>query len=311
MRPDVRLFPVVPAGRPPAAPDPGFAARPRLAALRDALRAAAVPRPGPRDAPVFFFDRGRQAELRAARPTPAPPEPHPLAARVAAELPALFASAEARRAARAVPGLADAARRLAPSVPAANDLADLLAVPDDEAVVVLDPAARAGYRLAVSGVADVAQFHLLLLDVLAAEGVIDPPPAARLVAAARDAAVTIPAGVPMTAAEQYQFLRPAALRPDGTLPGGFGGAAHWLWGHEPLAAVPLVDGERVVLLAEPAYRRTWEVTRRFPLLPAAVELDRVLGPFQVADRLARLTGTRVPVRRTAEARPARKLSRAA
>ena len=309
MRPDVRLSLVPGAGRPPAAPDPGFAARPRLAALRDALRAAAVPQPGPRDAPVFFFDRARQAELRAARS--APSEPHPLAARIAAELPPLFASAEVRRAARAVPGLADAARRLAPVIPAANDLADLLAVPDDEAVVVLDPAARAGYRLAVTGVADVAQFHLLLLDALAAEGVIDPPPAARLVAAARDAGVVTPAGVPMTAVERYQFLRSAALRPDGTLPAGFGGAAHWLWRHEPLAAVPLVDGERVILVGEPAYRRTWEVTRRFPLLPAGVELDRVLGPFQVADRLARLTGARVPVRRTVEARPARKLARAA
>ncbi|MBX9582777.1 MAG: hypothetical protein K2X87_20925, partial [Gemmataceae bacterium] len=166
--------------------------------------------------------------------------------------------------------------------PAAKDLADLLAVPDDEAVLVLDPAARAGYRLVVSGVADVGQFHRLLLDAV---------------------------GVPMTATEQYQFFRPAALRADGALPAGFAGAGHWLWGHEPLAAVPLVDGERVILVGESAYRRTWDVTRRFPAMPAAVELDRTLNPFQVADRLGRLTGHPVSVRPAAE--PARKVARAA
>ena len=276
----VVAFPVT-RTTPPTGPDPAFAARPRLARLRDALRAAVVPR-RPVDAPVFFFDPARQAELVAARPAAAPPEPHPVTALIAAELPGLFASAEVRRAARAVPGLRDAARKLAPAVPAAKDLADLLAVPDDEAVLVLHPADRTGYRLAVSGVADVGQLHRLLLDAI---------------------------GVPVAATEPYQFFRPAALRADGTLPEGFAGADHWLWAHEPLAAVPPVDGERVVLLGEPAYRRTWDVTRRFPAMPATVELDRVLSPFQVADELGRLTGQTISVRPAVA--PARKLARAA
>jgi hypothetical protein len=282
LRPVVPLS-APPAERPPAEPDPAFAARPRLARLRDALRAAAAARPTcPAEAPVFFFDPARQAELVAARPAPPPADPHPVEALIAAELPGLFASAEVRRVARAVPGLRAAALDLAAAVPAAKDLADLLAVPDDEAALVLDPAARAGYRLIVSGVADVAQFHRLLLGAI---------------------------GVPLTATEQFQFFRPAALRPDGTLPAGFGGAGHWLWGHEPLAAAPLVDGERVILVGEPAYRRTWEASRRFPAMPASVGLDRVLGPFQVADRLGRLTGARVPVRPPAA--PDRRLARAA
>ncbi|MBX9627297.1 MAG: hypothetical protein K2X82_26075 [Gemmataceae bacterium] len=266
---------------PPPGPDPAFAARPRLARLGDALRAAVVPRPRTADAPVFFFDPARQAELLAARPPAPPPDPHPVAALIAAELSALFASAEVRRVARAVPGLRAAAVALASVVPAAKDLADLLAVPDDEAVVVLDPAARTGWRLVVSGVADVGQFHRLLIDA---------------------------AGLPPTAAEPYQFFRPAALRSDGTLPTGFDGCRHWLWGHEPLAAVPLVDGERVIVAGEPAYRRAWEDEPRFPDMPAAVELDRVLSPFQVADRLAGLIGQPVPVRPAA---PARKRARAA
>lgn len=274
MRPDART------PRTPPAPDPAFAARPRLVVLRDALRAV-TPARRQVDAPVFFFDRARQAELVAARPAPIPPAPHPVEALIAAELAGLFASAEVRRVARAVPGLRQAASALARTIAAAKDLADLLAVPDEEAVVVLDPAARAGWRVVVTGVAGVGQFHRLWLDSV---------------------------GVPMTGGEPYRFFRPAALRPDGTLPTGFAGADHWLWGHDPLAAVPLIDGERVVLVGEPAYPRAWEDQPRFPDMPASADLDRVLSPFQVADRLAGLIGRPVPVRPTA---PARKLARAA
>lgn len=266
---------------PPRGPDPAFAARPGLVRLRDALRATVARRLRQVDAPVFFFDRVRQAEFLAARPPAPAPNPHPVAVLIAAELPGLFASAEVRRIARAVPGLHEVAAALAPTVPAAKDLADLLAVPDDEAVVVLDPAARAGWRVVVTGVADVSEFHQLLLDAL---------------------------GLPATAEERYQFFRPAALHPDRTLPTGFDGCRYWLWGHEPLATVPLVGGERVMVAGEPAYQRAWKDRPRFPDMPAAIELDRVLSPFQVADRLAGLIGQPVTVRPAA---PARKWARAA
>lgn len=301
-----------PARRPP--PDPAFAARPRLLALRDALRAAAPVTPArPGEVPVFFLDPARQTELLAARPPAPSPAPHPLAGSIAAELPGLCASAEVRRVARAVPGLRAAADALAPAVPPARDLADLLAVPDDETVVALHPATRTGFRLSLRGVADVAQLHVLLLDAVTgdpADGFLDgPPPAARLVAASRHPHPVTPAGVPMTVAEAYQLYRPAALRRDGTLPDGFDGCRHWLWHHEPVAALPRLDGERLILLGEPAYRRTWEVRRRFPAMSAEVELLRVLGPFEVADRLRRLTGGAVPARKPAVAR--RELARAA
>src|SRR5437763_14517019 len=152
-----------PSPAPARQPDPAFAAIPRLTRLRDIL---AEPRPvaNPsrwREPPVFFFDPVRQAECNAARGAPdRSPGTGRLAGLVAAELPALFASVEVRRAARAIPGLREAAAR----VPAAKALADLLAVPDDETVLVLHPRLRTGLRLFVRGVADVAQFHLLLLD---------------------------------------------------------------------------------------------------------------------------------------------------
>jgi hypothetical protein len=64
-----------------------------------------------------------------------------------------------------------------------------------------------------------------------------------------------------------------------------------------------VEGERVVLLGPPPYRATWEVMRRFPALPAEVQLLDVLSPFRVAERLGRLAGRPVPVTLPAEPKP--------
>lgn len=285
----------------PPLPEPAFAARPRLAALRDELARAVRPRytrrPPWNEPPLFFFDPTRQAELEATRGSPPAVRPDPLAERIAAELSSLFASVEVRRVARATPGLTEAAAALAPHHPAAKELADLLAVPDDEVFLVLHPATRSGFRLHVAGVADVAQFHLLILDTAVAEGVFPgPPPPARFRAACREADPLIPAGVPMVAEGRFQLFAPAAIGPDGSVPPGFRGCDHWLWGTFPLARVPRVDGERVVLLGEPAYRLTWEVERRFPALPAEADVVQVLGQFAVAERLSRLAGQPVSPR---------------
>lgn len=287
-------------GVPLSAPDPAFAARPRLARLRDALVAAAR-RSKPRrrrwgEPPVFFFDPARQAELEAARPPVPQSAPDLVTELIAAELPLLCESVEVRRVARAVPGLLAAAEAL----PEGKDLAALLAVPDDETLLVLYPARQAGYRLLVRGIADVNQFHLLMLDALTgdpSDGLLPGPPVpARLSAACRAVNPGTPAGVPMVAEGRFQLFRPAAVQPGGTVPDAFRGCDHWLWGWEPLAAVPRVDGERVVVLGEPAFRTTWEVERRFPGMAAGATLLDVLSPFQVVERLSRLAGRPVPVR---------------
>lgn len=251
----------LPLGRRVAEPDPAFAARPGLVRLRDALRAAApaAARRTWKEPPVFFFDPARQAELDAARGPLLPAPRHPLDARVAAELPALVESVEVRRVARTVPGLREAAAALAGRLPAAKDLADLLAVPDDEVVVALDPARGVGVRLLVRGVADVGQFQTLLADVA--------PELRR------------PGG--------WQAYRPAALRADGTLPTGMSGCEHWLWWHEPLAAVPLIRGERVLLLGPPPYPAARDAEPRFPELEATLTALSALTPADVAARLGR------------------------
>lgn len=237
---------------------------------------------------VFFFNHRRQAELEVTRP--AAPAANPLAelsARITAEIAVLCGSLDLRRIARATTGLRNAAEALAPSCAAAKELADLLAVPDDEMVTVLHPQRRAGYRLLVRGVADIGQFHILLLDTI---GGLMPGPRImqRFVMAYQDANPTSAGGVPMTAEARFQMYTSGALRTDGSLPEGFGGSDHWLWPHTSLASISPRSGERVILLGPPAFNATWEVTRRFPALAAEVRLLEVLNSSQVADRLGKL-----------------------
>ena len=128
----------------------------------------------------------------------------------------------------------------------------------------------------VRGVVDIDQFHLLLMGTLTgdpADGLLPGPPLpARFLAAAQDTDPITPAGVPMVAEARFQLFKSSAVRSDGSVPPGFRGCDHWLWGTAPLATVPRIDGERVVLLGAPAYRATWDVERRFPAMPAIARL---------------------------------------
>ena len=275
------------ATRPSSPADAGYSARARLAELRDALlaeRKRLAVRSRWNEPALFFFHRERQAELEAARTVATTVSP--LARRIEREVAALEASVEARQAARGVPGLRDAAG----AVPVAKPLAELLAIPDDESVLVIDPNRRTGFRLSVRGVATLNQFQTLMR---AAGG--EPIPA-RVVRMCRDVEPIVPAGVPMIVDLPFQFFRPAALRKDGTLPPAFDVCDRWLWGWESLAAAPRIDGERVVLVGEPAFPMKWEADRRHPAMAASVQLESALNPFQVADRLSRIVGSPVPVR---------------
>jgi len=279
-----------------AAPDRAHDAAAALIQLRDQLLDSIAAR-GPgrwKELPVFFFDRRRQAALNLARPCAGNASHPDVDASIAALMPDLFASIEVRRVARALEGLRVAAEKLAAECPAARRLADLLAIPEDEAFTVLHPEQRTGFRLLTRGVADIGQFHVLMVDAVTGEpaaGFLPGPPIpARFIAAYRDVNPATPAGVPMVIRARHQLLAPSALLPDATAPIGFAGCEHWLWPAMPLSAVPRVDGERVIVLGAPAFDMTWDVMRPFPELGAKVQLLETLSPFRVAERLSRLFG---------------------
>lgn len=293
-------LPVSPTPRSVPVPDAGYDAVRRFTALRDELVAArpTATRRRWKEPAIFFFDPRRQADLEAARPAVPPTDPYAeLAHHIAAELPLLQSSVEVRRVARAIDGLRSAAAALASVCPAAKDLAELLAVPDGEVVVVLHPQRRSGFRLAAQGIADIGQLHILLIEALTQEMpyrfLYGQPMPQRLVAASREVSPSTPAGVPMIAEARFQMYTPAALRTDGTLPSGFRACQHWLWPTAPVASIPRINGERVVLIGEPAYRATWEVTRRFPAMAASLQLIEALSPARVSERLSKLTGSPV------------------
>ena len=281
-------------------PDRGHDAVAPLTRLRDQLRdSLAARRPERWKVPsVFFFDRRRQAELELARPRALGNRFAEVAASIAATILELSASIEVRRVARAIDGLRSAAEELAADCSPARDLADLLAIPEDDVFTVLYPDQRTGFRLLTRGVADVGQLHVLMTDVVtgeAAGGFLPGPPIpARFVAAYRDVNPTTPAGVPMVASARYQLSTPSVLRQDGPALDGFAGCEHWLWPEMPLVAVPRVEGERVIVMCAPAFTLTWDVTRRFPALTAEVRLLETLRPHHVGERLSRLIGRVIP-----------------
>jgi len=291
----VALLPIPSRSAPRPVPSAAYDALERLAHLAADMMAAIPSHTHSRwnEPDVFFFDRRRQAELEAARPVVTVADPFAeLSARITAEVAVLCGSVDVRRVARAMPGLRDAAVSLAAVCPAAKDLAELLAVPDDEVVTVLHPEARLGVRLLVQGVADVGQFHILMLeairDLLPGPGVMR-----RFVTACRDVNPTSAGGVPMVMKPRFQMYSPGALRPNGSLPDGLGGSDHWLRPEMPFVSVPTRESERVVLLGSPAYRATWEVSRRFPAMSADVRLLEVLSPMRVTERIGRLSSSLV------------------
>jgi hypothetical protein len=185
----------------------------------------------------------------------------------------------------------------------AKDLADLLAVPDDEVVRVIHPAAGAGFRVRVRGVSDLGQFQVLLADAVTgppARGLLPGPrPDEAVLRAYRDGVAE--ADEPPVAEPRFQLYRPSALRPDGSLPGGFAGAADWLWPTQPVGSAPRIDGERVVLLGEPVVRGGWAAERRLPRVAGELAVLEVMSATAVADWLAERTDSRTtrPVRRAA------------
>src|SRR5262249_55720071 len=110
-------------------------------------------------------------------------------------------------------------RALQPAHERAEQILAVLDVLDDEEIVVLYPSLGKGYVVAVEGIEQVAQFHVLLAAELAgnpdAGWLPIPRPDPRLAAAARNQPNDPETG-PFFAV--FDLFTARALRPDGTLP---------------------------------------------------------------------------------------------
>jgi hypothetical protein len=198
----------------------------------------------------------------------------------------LAADVHLRHLARALPELAERLHAVGRWHRRCRHLAELLAIADDCVIEVVFPHEIAGFCVSVTGIADVAQFHILLADAIHGDPhrgfLIGARPDPRLV----DACRFEPADVERdTATAVFQFHRPTALTSDGRVPAGLDGYANWIWGHESLMTVPVINGVRRMLATKAVYARRWTVGRKFAAVEGSLEVVDVMTEDAVMETL--------------------------
>ncbi len=162
-------------------------------------------------------------------------------------------------------------------VATANQLSDLLTEFDEvrallrmaEATnaLVLDRTTQRAFRVLFDGIGDNFQLHTLLADALigpAGQGLPGDPPDPRWTRAFRDS----PPDPQAHTVRGWWNL----VAHDGT----------WVWNEGVPAEIPTLDGERVLVLDEQPYPRSWNAGRRHPQVRGWLEVDSELDPQEAA-----------------------------
>ncbi|MEO3829989.1 hypothetical protein [Actinomadura sp. B10D3] len=142
----------------------------------------------------------------------------------------------------------------------------LLRVLDGERVLVLDRASRQGWTVTIGGIGDNFQLHVLLAGALIGRpgGLTGDRPAPEIIACFLNA--DVPPGRPIISSPWD--LADAHGEP--------------IWNEGVPADIPLVNGSRVVVIDPPSYERTFPAGRRFPLMPAALRVNGMHQPEDLA-----------------------------
>jgi hypothetical protein len=191
-------------------------------------------------------------------------------------------------------GLRQPAARIAEYHEAGHWLQLMLAVLDDEPILVIEPERRLGMLGRMSGVVDNFQLHVLLMDVFPKSGIFR-----RRRVPARVAEIARGKGPQQTddvVTGKWNLYTWKAVRPDLSLPApdGFGGSDNWIWGEGVPDDIPVFEGHRVILLGPPSYVRTWRSQRMFSRLRASVEPTRTLRGDEATEWLRRMTSAARP-----------------
>ncbi|WP_052684335.1 hypothetical protein [Lentzea aerocolonigenes] len=156
------------------------------------------------------------------------------------------------------------------AVPSDSWLHGLLRVVDLEALLVLHPLSGKGFEVTIGGLGDNFQLHTLLAYRLIPAFLPGEPPLQAWVEAASVGEELEPAG-----GIQGQF----------ELSDAFG---ETIWNEGRPADIPVLDGVRVVVLGEPAYARSWNAGRLYPMMTPMVDVVRELSPDETASWLAKV-----------------------
>jgi hypothetical protein len=162
-----------------------------------------------------------------------------------------------------------------------------LTVLDDEILLILHPSTRQGFRVRIAGITHNFQLHTLLADILIGDvrqGLLPgkrPHPA--VVAASRDGAWD--SGTPAGQAS-FHLQDWTALNPDGTL--HTNPFEHVIPHEGSPADIPIVEGQRIVLLSPATLPRSWKAPRDFPEMVGECEVVEIIPTRQVEETLSRL-----------------------
>lgn len=218
---------------------------------------------------TFFFNHNRRMNLGHGMHRPQPlqePIQTPIA-NLQVILAAASANVRARHALRAVPRIRERVSELAPCRADVRQLFSLLSLVDDEVVIVLDPAARRGWRTVVRAIGTLGDFHLQL--------------AARMNPV--DDELTVPRRV------RWRFYHPRSLSKVDPRT-GLVRDADQLLEPQPFHEMPCIDGERVLIIDDLHQERpAWPTSDRSGARPEITSLIELTGKRYDA-ALARVTG---------------------
>ncbi|MFL1426411.1 MULTISPECIES: hypothetical protein [unclassified Nocardiopsis] len=190
---------------------------------------------------------------------------------------AMLGDAQVRAAVRAdsgaLEGLSQIVHALSTRLPEFTEVGELLRMAEADSVLVLDRASWRGFRIRFDGIGDNFQLHTLLADALIGkEGRRLPGsrPDPRWTAACLDGTADPLADV---------------VRGEWDLVGGDG---TWVGNEACPADIPVVDGERVLVLEPQTLAHSWRAGRRHAHIPGSLTIAEELHPDEATGWWSRM-----------------------
>lgn len=178
--------------------------------------------------------------------------------------------------------LQESMRRMSAFSSGAHWLDRMLAVLDDEPFVVIEPSSGRGICGRMTGISENFQLNVLLMDAFP-RGLLEQPRISQR-------AVAVASGMAAQSDKEslvgcwnlytWQGIRQAS-QPEA--PRSPADNAQWIWNEGVPADIPVLAGQRVILLGPASYPRSWNSQRDFSALRASLLVERQLTSRESAE----------------------------
>lgn len=158
----------------------------------------------------------------------------------------------------------------------------MLGVLHKEPILVLEPALKRGFIGTISGIADNAQLHALLMAHYPDAAKTFPKQALPIFDGSGEQTSDI------KVESDWNLYSYGALDANGDIKDELADSQHWLWNEDAPIEIPTFEKMRVVVLGPSSYTRGWQAQRLFAPLRASVDVDRELNADEVAQWVTRL-----------------------